>query len=121
VTELRVEYHQRLNDIDAAVQRMLSIVEQDILTAGTAFLDADVEAAAAVEANDDIVADTYQQVEQLVMNQFVRQAPAAGELRFLLTVFRMVPELTGAHERAEQIARAASRAWPRSFPTGYVC
>lgn len=105
MTELRVEYHQRLNDIDAAVQRMLSIVEQDILNAGTAFLDADEKAAAAVEANDHIVADTYQQVEQLVMNQFVRQAPAAGELRFLLAVFRILPELTGAHERAEQIAR----------------
>ena len=78
MTELRVEYHQRLNDIDAAVQRMLSIVEQDILNAGTAFLDADEKAAAAVEANDHIVADTYQQVEQLVMNQFVRQAPAAS-------------------------------------------
>jgi phosphate transport system protein len=105
VTELRVIYHQRLADIDAAVQRMIAIVEQDILSAGTAFLDGDEKAAEAVENNDDVFEDLYEQVEELVMNQFARQAPVAGELRFLLTVFRILPELTGAHERAGQLAR----------------
>jgi phosphate transport system protein len=105
VTELRVEYHQRLREIDAAVQQMISVVEQDIVSAGKAFLDADSTLADAVDANEDLMEDTYEQVEQLVMNQFVRQAPVANELRFLLAVFRILPELTGAHERAAQIAR----------------
>ena len=105
MTELRVEYHQRLREIDAAVQQMISVVEQDIVSAGKAFLEADSTLADAVEANDDIVEDTHEQVEQLVMNQFVRQAPVANELRFLLAVFRILPELIGAHERAVQIAR----------------
>jgi phosphate transport system protein len=105
VAELRVDYHQRLNDIDVAVQQMIVLVEQDILNAGAAFLDADEKAADAVEANESVVEDSYEQVEQLVMNQFVRQAPVAGELRFLLTVFRILPELLGAHERVAQLAR----------------
>jgi len=105
VAELRVAYHQRLKDIDTAVQQMISLVEQDIPRAGRAFLDGDEKAAEAVEANADLVEDSYEQVEQLVMNQFARQAPVAGELRFLLTVFRILPELTAAHERAAQIAR----------------
>jgi phosphate transport system protein len=105
VAELRVDYHQRLNDIDVAVQQMIVLVEQDILNASAAFLDADEKAADAVEANESVVEDSYEQVEQLVMNQFVRQAPVAGELRFLLTVFRILPELLGAHERVAQLAR----------------
>jgi phosphate transport system protein len=100
-----VAYHQRLKDIDAAVQQMISLVEQDILGAGTAFLDADEKAADGVEANADLVQHFYEDVEQLVINQFARQAPVAGDLRFLLAVFRILPELTGAHERATQIAR----------------
>ena len=105
VTELRVEYHQRLNDIDAAVQRILSLVEQDILNAGTALLDADEKAADAVEANERIVEESYGRVEQLVVNQFARQAPVASELRFLLAVFRILPELAASHDRAAQLAR----------------
>ena len=105
MAELRVEYHQRLRDIDTAVQQMISAVEQDILNAGKAFLDGDAEAARAVEANEDLVAETYQRVEELVVSQFARQAPVAGELRFLLVVFRIVPELSGAHKRVAQIAR----------------
>jgi phosphate uptake regulator len=105
MAQLRVEYHQRLTDIDAAVQQLISVVEQDIGNAGRAFLDADDNAAAAVEANEGLVEDTYEHVEQLVINQFARQAPVAGELRFLLTVFRILPELSNAHERAAQLAR----------------
>jgi phosphate transport system protein len=105
VAELRVAYHQRLREIDAAVQQMISVVEQDILSAGRAFLDTDEKAAEAVEANEDLVEDSYAHVEQLVINQFARQAPVAGDLRFLLAVFRILPELTSAHEQATQIAR----------------
>jgi phosphate transport system protein len=105
VTELRVEYHRRLNDIDAAVQEMLSLVEQDIRNASTAFLEADQKSADVVEANERVVEDTHERVEKLVMDQFVRQAPVAGDLRFLLAVFRLLPELTGAHDRTAQLAR----------------
>lgn len=100
-----MQYHQRLNDIDTAVQEMITLVEQDILNAGAAFLDADEKAADAVEANERQVEASYEEVENLVMNQFARQAPVAGELRFLLAVFRILPQLIGAHERAAQLAR----------------
>jgi len=41
VAEWRVAYHQRLNDIDAAVREMTTLVEHDIPHAGAALLDAD--------------------------------------------------------------------------------
>jgi phosphate transport system protein len=105
MAELRLEYHQRLDEIDAAVQQMIAVVEQDISSAGAAFLDGDEKAVAAVDTNAGVVEDSYKRVEHLVMSQFARQAPVAGELRFLLTVFRILPELIGAHEQAAQLAR----------------
>ena len=105
VAELRMAYHQRLKDIDAAVREMIMLVEQDIPNAGAAFLDADEQAADTVEANEGIVEDFYERVEQLVISQFVRQGPVAGELRFLLTAFRILPELSGAHDWAAHLAR----------------
>jgi phosphate transport system protein len=105
VTELRLAYHQRLKDIDAAVREMITLVEQDIPRAGAAFLDADKKAADTVEVNERIVEDSYERVEQLVIDQFARQAPVASELRFLLTVFRILPQLSDAHDWAAQLAR----------------
>jgi phosphate transport system protein len=105
VRELRVEFHRRLEQIDALVTRMLDLVGEDITAAGAAFLAADAKAAATVEAHDALIDDLYTEVENLVVTQFARQAPVAGDLRFLLTVFRILPELTGAHEMAGQIAR----------------
>jgi phosphate transport system protein len=105
VAELRVAYHQRLKDIDTAVREMIMLVEQDIPKAGAAFLDADEQAADTVEANESIVEDFYERLEQLVISQFARQGPVAGELRFLLTAFRILPELSSAHDRAAQLAR----------------
>jgi phosphate transport system protein len=105
VTELRLAYHQRLEDIDAAVKEMITLVEQDIPRAGAAFLDADQKAADVVGVNEGIAEDSYERVEHLVIDQFARQAPVAGELRFLLTVFRILPELSGAHDWAAQLAR----------------
>lgn len=122
VTELQVQYHQRHKDIDLAVRQMISLVEQDILNAGKAFLEADEKAADAVEAGDRDIEDSYEQVEQLVMSQFVRQAPVfAGDLRFLLTVFRILPELVGAHEQAAQLARRGLTGLAAELPDRVRC
>lgn len=103
--QLRTAYRQRLKKIDAAMQQTISMVEHDILSAGRALLDSDEKAADVVEANHELVEDSYEKFERLVVDQFARQTPVAGELRFLLAVFRIVPELTGAHARTAEIAR----------------
>ncbi|MBV9353617.1 MAG: hypothetical protein JOZ23_19130, partial [Mycobacterium sp.] len=121
MTELRVQYHQRLHDIDGAVRQMISQVEQDILNAGGAFLQADDKAADALEASDRVIEDSYEQVEHLVMTQFVRQAPVAGDLRFLLTVFRILPELVSAHEQAAQLARRGLTGLASELPDRVRC
>ncbi|MDI3312984.1 MAG: PhoU domain-containing protein [Mycobacterium sp.] len=122
MTELQVQYYQRHKDIDAAIQQMIALVERDIRNAGAAFLEADEEAADAVEAGERDIEDSYEQVEHLVMGQFIRQAPVfAGELRFLLTVFRILPELAGAHEQAAQLARRGLTGLAGELPDRVRC
>ncbi|WP_236055495.1 PhoU domain-containing protein [Mycobacterium sp. SM1] len=119
---MQVPYHQRFKDIDVAVQQMISLVERDIRNAGAAFLEADEKAADAVEASEQEIEDFYEQVERLVMNQFVRQAPVfAGELKFLLTVFRILPELVSAHEQAAQLARRGLTGLAGELPERVRC
>ncbi len=106
--ELRSEYHRQLGEIDALVMRMLTLVEHDIAATAAAFLHDDDMAAATVEGHDEEIEDLYAQIEDLVHVQLVRQAPVAGELRFLLAVFRILPELTRTHALAADISRRGS-------------
>jgi phosphate transport system protein len=116
MVELRTEYHRQLDEIDAAVMRMFTVVEEDIASTAAAFLHGDDMAADAVEAHDEVVEDLYAKVEDLVRTQLVRQAPVAGELRFLLTVFRILPELTRTHTLAADISRRGTTGLADELP-----
>lgn len=114
--ELRHSYHRQLSDIDSIIIRMLAIVEEDIAAAGSAFLGPDREAAAAVESHKPLLQELYTEVEQSVQLQLVRQAPVAGELRFLLTVLRMLPELERSDALAAHVARRGATLLAAELP-----
>ena len=116
MVELRTEYHRQLGEIDAAVMRMFTVVEEDIGATAAAFLHGDDMAAAAVEGHDEVIEDLYAKIEELVHVQLVRQAPVAGELRFLLTVFRILPELTRTHALAADVSRRGATGLAEELP-----
>src|SRR4051812_19906873 len=60
-------------------------------------------------ARDDVIDDLYLQAEQAIQQSLARQSPMAADLRFLLTVLRIVPELERSHDLAEHIARRSMR------------
>jgi phosphate transport system protein len=49
----------------------------------------------------------YREIEQLVSREILLQAPVASDLRFLLSVLRIVPELERSHDLVIQIAYRA--------------
>ena len=120
VVELRTEYHRQLGEIDAAVMRMFTVVEEDIGATAAAFLHGDDMAAATVEGHDEVIEDLYAKIEDLVHVQLVRQAPVAGELRFLLTVFRILPELTRTHALAADVSRRGATGLAEELPPRVV-
>src|SRR5581483_10331465 len=50
----------------------------------------------------------YPEIESLVNGEILLQAPVASDLRFLLSVLRIVPELERSHDLVMQIATRAS-------------
>jgi phosphate transport system protein len=105
VEGLRSEYHRQLEEIDSALSRMIVLVEEAISAASTALLSADDDAAEAVAVRREEIEELHRSVESLVVRQLVRQAPVARDLRFLIAVLRIIPELELGAALAGDIAR----------------
>ncbi len=105
VDELRTEYHQKLSELDAALTRIITLVGESVAAANAALLALDDDAADAVATNAVEIEDVHRAVESLVLNLLVRQAPVAGELRFLVAALRIVPEVEMTSALAGDVAR----------------
>ena len=108
--EIRVAFHRDLDVIDEKVSRLFALVGEGLQAATEAFLAGDRDAAnALVDRDKEIVDALYNDIEQLVQRQFFLQSPMAQDLRFLLSVIRIVPELERSADLAEHIAQRAAR------------
>src|ERR671924_95252 len=96
--ELRTAYHRDLQTIEDKVVRLFAHVAEGLAAATDAFLSGDRDAARALKARDKLIDDLYHDVESLVQHQFALQGPMARDLRFLLTILRIVPELERSHD-----------------------
>ena len=56
--------------------------------------------------------DLYRHAEDLIQQQLARQSPMATDLRFLLSVMRIVPAVSGASRRRRLSASASRRPHP---------
>jgi phosphate transport system protein len=56
---------------------------------------------------DRVIDGLYAEIEELVNRQILLQAPVASDLRFLLSVLRIVPELERSHDLVVEIAHLA--------------
>ncbi len=88
---------------------MFALVSEGLAGATEALLAGDREAARALVARDEMLDKLYVDVESLVQRQFALQSPMAVDLRFLLSVLRIVPELERSGDLAEHIAQRAVR------------
>jgi phosphate transport system protein len=108
--ETRVAFHRELDDIDEKVMRLFALVGEGLQAATEAFLASDREAAKELMDRDKEVVDSlYNDIEQLVQRQFFLQTPMAQDMRFLLSVLRIVPELERSADLSEHIAQRAAR------------
>lgn len=114
--ELRRAFHRDLREIDQKVIRLFALVEEGLAAATDALLAGDREAARRLVDRDALIDSLYADVEQLVQEQFARQAPLAADLRFLLSVLRIVPELERSGDLCEHIAQRAARGLSADLP-----
>jgi phosphate transport system protein len=106
-TELRHRYHRKLEEINDKVVQLFALVGEGIAVATEALLSGDRDAARLVVERDSLIDSLYMDIEHLVNQELALQSPVATDLRFLLSVLRIVPELERSHDLVEHIARRA--------------
>jgi phosphate transport system protein len=107
--ETRVGFHRDLEEIDQKVVQLFALVAEGVAKATDAFLANDREAAESMAKADAVIDQLYSEVEALVQHQFALQSPMARDMRFLLSVLRIVPELERSGDLAEHIAARATQ------------
>jgi phosphate transport system protein len=107
--ELRLQYHRHLDEINGKVIQLFALVGEGLAAATDALLSGDSDIARALTERDDLIDSLYIGIEGLVNHELALQQPVARDLRFLLSVLRVVPELERSHDLVEHIARRAVR------------
>ena len=111
---MRDTYHDELDAISTSLVEMTNLVGSAMSRATTALLDADLQLAESVIANDEAVDTLYRETEARAFDLLARQQPVASDLRVLVTSLRMVADLERMGDNAVHVAKIARRRYPAS-------
>jgi phosphate transport system protein len=99
-----------LEQIDRKVLQLFALVGESVSGATVALLSGDREAAKILADRDDVVDELYHDIEELTLEQLtVAGITSPNDLRYLVTVIRMLPDIERNGDLAEHIARRAAR------------
>jgi phosphate transport system protein len=104
----RQAFHRELEDIEAKVVELFGMVAEDVPRATDALLSGNSEEVQRLAERDRAIDEIYPRIEELADRELVLQQPLASDLRFLISVLRVVPELERSHDLVVSIARRAS-------------
>ena len=105
---VRGGFDRTLEAIEAKVIELFGMVAEDLPAVTQAFLGGRGDMAAALADREQVVDVLYRQLEELAGRTLLLQAPVASDLRFLLSVVRIVPELERSHDLVMQVASYAA-------------
>ena len=108
MVEHRQEFQRDLEAIEAKVIELFAMVAEDLPEATEALLNGDSDLVRTLTEREQVIDALYPEIEELVNREIVLQAPVASDLRFLLSVLRIVPELERSHDLVVDIAHRAS-------------
>jgi phosphate transport system protein len=98
MSEHRQEFDSELEAIEGKVIELFAMVSEGVPVATQALLDGDNDAYVTLAEREQVIDALYVEVEGLANREIVLQAPVASDLRFLLSVLRIVPELERSHD-----------------------
>ena len=108
MVESRHEFEQELEAIEAKVIELFAMVAEDLPEATQALLTGDNTVLQKLAERERVIDALYPEIEELVNREILLQAPVAADLRFLLSVLRIVPELERSHDLVMQIGSRAN-------------
>ena len=107
MAEHRQEFQRQLEAIEARVIELFAMVGADLPGATNALLTGSNEMSGLLAEREKDIGALYPELEDLVNKEILLQAPVASDLRFLLAVSRIVPEIELSHNLVVQIAARA--------------
>src|SRR5580693_9713261 len=109
MVEHRQEFQRELEAIEAKVIELFAMVAEDLPGATQALLTGNNDVLETLTEREQLINALYPEIEELVNREILLQAPVASDLRFLLSVLRIVPELERSHDLVVHIAARAHR------------
>jgi phosphate transport system protein len=109
VVESRQEFQRELEAIEAKVNSLFATVADDLPGATYALISGSDEVLGVLAEREQAIDALYREIDNLASREILLQAPVASDLRFLLSVVRLVPELERSHDLVVQIAARADR------------
>src|SRR5947209_892718 len=108
MAEHRQEFERELEAIEANVIELFAMVAEDLPGATQALLSGSNEVIEVLAEREKAIDALYPEIEGMANREILLQAPVASDLRFLLSVLRIVPELERSHDLVVQIAARAN-------------
>ena len=108
MAEPRREFHRDLKAIEANVVELFGMVAEDLPLATDALLTGNKETVRTLAERDRVIDELYPRIEVFADRELVLQGPLGADLRFLISVLRVVPELERSHDLVVDIARRAN-------------
>ena len=101
----RQAFDNELAAIEAQAVELFTMVVEDLPQATEALLGGNSEAVRALTERDLVIDALYPKIEELADREILLQQPVAADLRLLISVLRVVPELERSHDLIVDIAR----------------
>ena len=109
---MREVFHEELESITADHLKMTALVRDAIESATLALLNADLQLAEKVIADDLAVDSTQHNLDERTINIMARQQPVASDLRRLVSSLRISADLERMGDLAHHIAKLARMRYP---------
>jgi phosphate transport system protein len=105
VADLRVHFHQELQELEASALGALDLVVESLDRAIESVRHQDVELAAMVIADDDRIDGRYLEVHQSILHLLATQAPVAGDLRVIAALLHVIKHVERMGDQCVNIAK----------------
>ncbi|MCG8325132.1 MAG: phosphate signaling complex protein PhoU [Thiotrichales bacterium] len=116
------QFDADLENVRENVLKMGGVVEQQLANALKALIEADIELAEDVIANEYNVNKLEVEIDETVTQLLARRQPAASDLRLTMAVIKTITDLERIGDEAEKIAKMglelAERQGPKSYYVG---
>lgn len=105
----RPKMDQELVEINDLVTKMTQQIEEAIVNSIKAIKDKDMELARAIIDNDETIDDMDDEINEKCYLFLATQSPLAGDLRYCISIMKMVTDLERIGDHCEDLAKYAIR------------